>query len=240
MSQAVPAAALTLVEPVQRETLNDRVYGELRKLIISGGFAPGVGFTLRSLSGALGTSEMPVRDAIRRLVTEGGLEVLPNRKVAVPSVSLADYEDILQVRLLLEGEAAERAAASISDAELAQLAVLQDSLRAQKSPTKADIAAANQQFHYVIYGAAHSPLLLSMIESLWLRSGPTLHHLPIAMSHVEIIVQHGRVLAALRARDRQATRDALVADLNAGGERILSELRKLEAGSGRRQTAATR
>jgi DNA-binding GntR family transcriptional regulator len=229
MNQAIPAAVLTVVEPVQRETLNDRVYGELRKLIVSGGFAPGVGLTLRALSAALGTSEMPVRDAIRRLVTEGGLEVLPNRKVAVPAISRADYADILQVRLLLEGEAAERAAASIGDAELAQLAALQDGLRAQKSPTKADIAATNQQFHYVIYGAAHSPLLLSMIESLWLRSGPTLHHLPIAMSQAEIIVQHDRVLAALRARDRQEARDALVADLRTGGERILGELGKLAA-----------
>jgi len=222
----MPSDSLSLVAPVQRETLNDRVYRELRKLIISGGFAPGVAFTLRTLSAALGTSEMPVRDAIRRLVTEGGLEMRPNRKVAVPLIGLAQYEEILRIRVALEGEAAEIAAEAMLPAELAALDEIQHGLEGLTTATKAALAAANQRFHYVIYGAARLPLLLGMIETLWLRSGPTLHHLPIAVSQAEIIEQHRRVIEALRSSDPAAARRALVADLNAGGERILAELRR--------------
>ncbi|MGO8917943.1 MAG: GntR family transcriptional regulator [Stellaceae bacterium] len=230
MRGSTPSSNLAVVEPVQRETLNDRVYRALRKLIVSGGFAPGVAFTLRALAAALGTSEMPVRDAIRRLVTEGGLEMLPSRKVAVPFIGLEQYEEILRVRMLLEGEAAQIAARSITAGELLEIERIQRDLRAAKSPTKQDIAAANQQFHYVIYAAARLPLLTAMIETLWLRSGPTLHHLPIEISTREIIAQHERVLAALRAHDEGAAREAMVADLKRGGERILAELRKRARG----------
>jgi DNA-binding GntR family transcriptional regulator len=226
MSDERPKTVLSAVEPVQRETLNDRVYRELRRLIVSGGFAPGAAFTLRALSAALGTSEMPVRDAIRRLVAERALEMLPNRKVAVPAIGLRHFEEIMRVRLLLEAEAAQIAADAMTPAELAEIEEIHRSLRALKSPTKQDIAAANQRFHYAIYAASRMTLLSSMIDTLWLRTGPTLHHLPIEISKVEIIAQHERVLEALRARNGLAARQAMVADLKAGGERIRAELRK--------------
>jgi DNA-binding GntR family transcriptional regulator len=65
------------ISPVGRETLNDRVYRELKKSIMSGAFKPGSELKLRSVAEALGTSLMPVRDAMRRLVAERALEMRP-------------------------------------------------------------------------------------------------------------------------------------------------------------------
>ena len=72
------------IGPIERETLNDRVYRELKNSIMAGAFKPGSELTLRSVAEALGTSFMPVRDAMRRLVTERGLEIQPSRTIAIP------------------------------------------------------------------------------------------------------------------------------------------------------------
>ena len=75
------------IGPIERETLNDRVYRELKNSIMAGAFKPGAELTLRSVAEALGTSFMPVRDAMRRLVTERGLEMRPSRTIAIPILS---------------------------------------------------------------------------------------------------------------------------------------------------------
>jgi DNA-binding GntR family transcriptional regulator len=86
---------------VERETLNDRVYREMRTMIMSGGFEPGSELTLRALAQALQVSLMPVRDAISRLVVERALEMLPNRTVIVPEITADRFLEIRRVRLLL-------------------------------------------------------------------------------------------------------------------------------------------
>ncbi len=82
------------INAVERETLNDRVYRELRTMIMSGGFEPGAELTLRALAQALKVSLMPVRDAIGRLVAERALEMLPNRKVIVPEITIDGFLEI--------------------------------------------------------------------------------------------------------------------------------------------------
>jgi DNA-binding GntR family transcriptional regulator len=80
---SVTAMAVGLA-PVGRETVQDRVYGELRRALIGGLFAPGQVLTIRQLSDALMTSTMPVREALGRLISEQALEALPSRQIRVP------------------------------------------------------------------------------------------------------------------------------------------------------------
>src|SRR5262245_21693254 len=68
--------------PLERQTLNDQVYRDLRNLIMSGRLAPGQTITIRTLAGAIGVSPMPVRGALHRLLTEGALELRANRSFA--------------------------------------------------------------------------------------------------------------------------------------------------------------
>src|ERR1700756_2234273 len=94
------------IRAVERETLNDRVYRELRTMIMSGGFVPGAEMKLRALAQSLHVSPMPVRDAIGRLVVERALKMLPNHRVIVPETTIDEFLEIRRVRILLEGEAA--------------------------------------------------------------------------------------------------------------------------------------
>jgi DNA-binding GntR family transcriptional regulator len=115
----------------------------------------------------------------------------------------------IPVRLLLEAEAAQIAASSITAGELAHSRP--DPARLARSEVAGKAGHRRRQPEiplYHLHGGSRMPLLISIIESLWLRSGPTLHHLPIEMSKVEIVAQHARVLApCTRAtRGRRQTR----------------------------------
>lgn len=106
---------------VVRQTLADQVYGDLKELLLSGRAAPGERFTLRGLAAAIGTSAMPVREAVSRLVAENALEVLPNRAVRVPLMSRARFTELRLIRVSLEGLAATTAASAASDTDIAEV-----------------------------------------------------------------------------------------------------------------------
>ena len=73
---------------------------------MAGRFQPGQTVTLRGLARSLGTSPMPVREALRRLIAERALDLGPNRSARVPVVTSAKYAEICEVRIALEGLAA--------------------------------------------------------------------------------------------------------------------------------------
>ena len=80
------------VRPIDVTTVQERVYQELRNALYQGRFMPGEVLTIRALAAALGTSPMPVREAIQRLVTENALTQLPNRTFQVAALTLENYD----------------------------------------------------------------------------------------------------------------------------------------------------
>ena len=217
---AVADTGLTLA-PVGRESVQDRVYTELRRALISGLFAPGQVVTIRQLSDALMTSTMPVRDALGRLISERALEALPNRSIRVPPMTLERIDDLLRTRILIEGEAIALAAPRMTAANIAILRGLMiewQVLRLDGDPATVDQEAAlNQAFHFEIYNACGSPVLIPMIESLWLQSGPCTRAAIFAFSEAgqsDSAHFHLSMIEALAAGNAQAAREALVADIS--------------------------
>jgi len=208
---------------IQRETLNDRVYQQLRTMIMSGRVRPGKELKLRELAKELHVSLMPVRDAIGRLVVERALDMLPNRQVIVPELSLERLIEVRQVRVVLEGEAAALAARHATPDLVATLKALQKKITTPSTGEQHEFFALNREFHFAIYQAAKSPLLFSMIEQLWLQIGPVFGHIPVHLVS-EGAEAHEKIIAALQARDAEATRAAVAADLNMGGARIAAVL----------------
>jgi DNA-binding GntR family transcriptional regulator len=207
--------------PVGRATVQDRVYTELRRALIGGLFAPGQVLTIRQLSDALMTSTMPVRDALGRLITERALEVLPNRTIRVPPVTLDRIEDLLRVRVLIEGEAMAMAALRVTPALMAGVKAIMEEWSAMKRDARPETvereAALNQAFHFEIYRACGSSILLPMIESLWLQSGPFTRAAIVAFSEAgaqDAALFHHDIVRALEAGDGAAARAALVADIS--------------------------
>lgn len=207
--------------PVGRDTVQDRVYTELRRALIAGLFAPGQVLTIRQLADALMTSTMPVRDALGRLITERAVEMLPNRTIRVPPVTLDRIEDLLRARVLIEGEAMALAAARMTPTLLSAIRAIMvewEDMRLGGNPETVDREAAlNQAFHFEIYRACGSTILLPMIESLWLQSGPFMRAAIFAFSEAgakDAARFHHDIVRALEAGDGAAARAALVADIS--------------------------
>src|SRR5690606_3542247 len=86
---------LAQARPIDRESLSRRVYRDLRDMLISGQLQPGERLTLDGVAKALGTSHMPVREAMRQLAAERVLEALPNRALRVPVMTRARFRELL-------------------------------------------------------------------------------------------------------------------------------------------------
>ncbi|MEE8172587.1 MAG: GntR family transcriptional regulator, partial [Alphaproteobacteria bacterium] len=164
----------------------------------------------------LGTSAMPVREAVRRLVAERALDLGPNRSARVPIVTSAKYAEICEVRIALEGLAAEKAALLIADAELDRLDELCAEVTAAAERHDApSYFAHNQEMHFSVYRAARSPLLLDIIEGIWLRIGPTLNYLFHDIRFAgRAAATNAPIVDALRSRKGSAAREAVAHDIS--------------------------
>src|SRR3990167_6021733 len=100
------------------DNLQEQLYQNIRAGLLSGRFQPGERLKIRDLAAAWGTSPMPVRAALQRLVAEGALEGEQQRSLRVPAMTRERFQQITQVRLSLEGLAVELAAARIGAAEI--------------------------------------------------------------------------------------------------------------------------
>jgi len=162
---------LIAIQKIEHETMSQRVYKDLRELIIGGRVEPGQKLTLKSLADALGTSQMPVREALRQLAAEGALEFLPNKSLRVPLMTKSKFTELLLIRKELEGLAIEQAASKITSEELIELeknhAIYLKEI-GKKKPDASVAIEANMKLHFAIYRAAKLPTLLNIIEGLWL------------------------------------------------------------------------
>jgi DNA-binding GntR family transcriptional regulator len=220
--EAEPELAGAGLAPVRRETLHETAYAEIRNALTSGRMKMGESLTLRSLAAALGISETPVREAVRRLVTEGALEAIPNRSISVPVMTCAKLEEQRQVRVELEGLATKMAVANLTAADVKHLAALDGQMiAAGKAGDTATVLARNSDFHMTLYRASHSKLLVDLIEITWLRAGPLLTLVegrPEMMNNAKNT--HRKLLSALKSRDAKAARAALVEDITMAAEQL--------------------
>ncbi|UPL21714.1 GntR family transcriptional regulator [Alcaligenes faecalis] len=170
---ASTSAPLEAFQPIVRQSVNEAVYQALRNKLMHGEYRAGQVLGIQYLADALGTSTMPVREALRRLVAQQGLEPLPNGTTRVPLITKACLSDIRRARVLIEGTVTEWAGPFLTPSVLDQLEQLAQEITQERRTPKgvASSLEKNRIFHFTIYGAAQSPVMLAMIESLWLQSG---------------------------------------------------------------------
>jgi DNA-binding GntR family transcriptional regulator len=202
------------------DSLQERVYQELRRAISSGRYASGEVVTIRGLAEMLGTSPMPVREAVRRLVQDRSLEMLPNRSMRVPVMSSERFLQLTDARAVIEGHAALRAAEAMTDPAFSAIRAANE--RMGLAIRQLDVTAvvdANREFHFEIYKASGSEVLLSVIDTLWQQSGPYLAVLLRALSATPEALptvgfgHHFDLLAAFGARNAEAARKAMDDDI---------------------------
>jgi DNA-binding GntR family transcriptional regulator len=211
---------------IERETVQQRVYEALRDQLMRGTFEPGKKLKIAELASAFGTSAMPVREALNRLLAERALESLPSRSVRVPNLSKAALQDLREARFAVEGLAVERAAAHMTQQTLARLEQL---IRTQSVSDAEHVAEAsaeqNRAFHFAIYRQSTSTVLLPIIESLWLQFGP---YLRIASERFDGREGRGTnfhldIVAALARGDGTDARAALESDIGRAFDLVMTD-----------------
>lgn len=201
-------------------TQQDDTYAVLRQWVTVGKFLPGERLKIRDVAAALGVGVMPVRAALLRLAAEGALTHSPRCGVAVPKLSRAEFDDVLQNRLLLEGEAAERGALRLSaDDKQALKALVQTMAHALQRADAKGYLDANEEFHVRLYRAAGSPTLMYLIETVWLKVGPLSNQLFETPAALPVLNDaHEDLLRALDTGDGAGARRAIERDLFVAGQ----------------------
>lgn len=207
------------VEPLGRETLQDRVYNQIAGLILDGGIVPGQLVTIQGLAEAFGVSAMPVREALKRLTAANALNVVSGRSIGIPRLSLDRLVDLRNVRSEVEGTAAAWAARAIDPAGLALLDDQLDRMdRSIPAGDTRDYLRANRAFHFTVYRAAGSPTIVSLIEILWLQISPYFNLLRESGNYLSANIHHRAMVDALARKDEAAARAAIVADITGSFE----------------------
>jgi DNA-binding GntR family transcriptional regulator len=209
-SNGVKKLDLTIPE---RTTLNDQVYKDLRRLMMSGGLRPGQSISIRSIANVIGVSPMPVRSALQRLVIEGALEVQPNRSFALPVLTAGDFSEIASLRASLEGMATHHATPNLRPSDIAKLHQINRSMFEEDQLDPQRYLELNRRFHFLIYDAANQPRLLRFIENLWLQVGPLLNLITSRKYISSGRETHDMIVDALADKDADAAERAVKRDL---------------------------
>jgi len=223
LTSKIRADGAGLREVKKRLTTQDLVYEQLRDALVAGTFEAGHGFTVAALADQFGTSHMPVREALRRLAAENALSIGTSGTAMVPLTSAASLDHLGQARCILEGTAARLAAERTSEAAIHRLEAIADlHVEALRHGASGEMLASNREFHFVIYEAAGNPVLVNLIQNLWLRYGPYVRLLSDRMADLlrddrggHYSKHHGDIIAALAAGNGQDAERALIADITA-------------------------
>ena len=192
-------------------TVTNYVLNAIRDGILKGIYPAGSKLDQQTLANELGVSLIPVRESLRQLEAEGLVRIYPHRGAFVTELSLDELKEIYLIREVLEGLATELAVPNLSPHTLEQLDHLIEQM--EQATTAQDfekLLELNQTFHFLIYEAAHKPLLLQMITSLWDRS--TLYrrlytYLPERAP--QALAEHKEILAACKKGDAKSASQAV-------------------------------
>jgi DNA-binding GntR family transcriptional regulator len=218
---------MVLLKPVERPiALGGRVYQALRANIRSGKFAPGQPLQEVQLAAQLGVSRTPVREALARLASEG-LVSSDGRSFVVPSLTLADIDDIYEVRGLIEPEALRHVAQRAQDpAAVAPITeALEASVAAHKAGDNEAFMEANARFRNAWLACVSNARLVHAVE-MYADHVQHLRTLTLEKDKVRTVVLRGlkRIAAAVAAGDGDAAAAAMREHLNEARKAFISAL----------------
>lgn len=192
--------------------LRDVVFNTLRNAILKGELEPGEKLMEKKLSEKLGVSRTPIREAIRKLELEGLVVMTPRKSAEVASITEEDLTDVLEVRRVLESLAIDLACKNITNDNIAEL---EDNLvrfnAAIKKNDITEIATTDVEFHETIYKSTGNRRLIQILNNLREQMYRyRLEYIKDRQTRDNLVIEHGRIIDALRERDKEKGKKAIL------------------------------
>jgi len=204
-----------------RPQLSDEVAAHLREAIMSGALHPGQFVRLDAVAAELGVSVTPVREALLALRGEDMVELEPRRGFVVSPLSRRDVKDMFGLQADLAVQLVGRAATLISDQQLDRVAQVAAELAMAEGHH--ELSTLEYEFHRLINKAAGSRKLARFLD-MASRYTPARVYTGDPQWRVQVVADHAAIVAALRARDANAAREAVFRHVKDGERRLLRHL----------------
>lgn len=214
-----------------RQVLTNEVYENIKSQLMDQHIQPGARINIDKVARQLQVSHTPIREALARLASEGLVTKEPLRGYsAVPLLDVSSFQQLYEMRLLLEPNAARKAAEMISDYELLileqQIATMQAGRLGQSYEEYQHFFATDATFHDAIAHASGNLFLQEALERL--NAHLHLYRLYFhAGTANETIAEHQEILAALHQRDADAAAACMVRHLEQARLRLIQRLEPL-------------
>ncbi|HWL86142.1 MAG TPA: GntR family transcriptional regulator [Polyangiaceae bacterium] len=223
---APPKAGLQRIAPsrAQRQSLPQVIAHDLRRAIVEGRLLPGEPLRQDALAKHFEVSAIPVREALRRLESEGWITFSPNKGAQVSPMSAAEAKEIYEIRATLESLAIGLAIPRHTKATLAASEALLDKARAELNESR--YVAHNERYHASLYAPADRPHLMELIETLH-RRGERYLHLKFGLPEYkrQSDDEHTALLRACRRGNVARAQELLTRHLLGTGELLEAFLR---------------
>lgn len=194
-------------------TAEEEAYRHILYRIRMGTYPSGTRLIPEDIAGEIGTSRMPVREAFRRLATEGLVTIRPNRGAIVRGLTAAEIKEVFDMRAVLEGLAVTTALGRIGARELTKLEALVDSMESD-STNIPQWVTSHREFHEYLCRLSNSPRLIAQISSLHSIVEPHMRiWLELANKPVSSRDDHMAIVTSIRTGDPAAVEATLRAHI---------------------------
>ena len=215
--------------PTAYKTMQEIVYDTIREAIQTGRYAQGQRLIADELAQELGTSRMPVREALRRLEVAGLVSITPHRGAVVSELSEQEIVEIYHIRAVLEGLAARLAASQLTPTHVERLNVFIEDMEGVAT-TGADLEQVlriNREFHITIWQMAQAPRLQEILENLY-DASHRYRNISTALPGrlAQVFQEHRQIVQALAAGDSAAAERFANEHHENTAQRLLAELEK--------------
>jgi DNA-binding GntR family transcriptional regulator len=194
-------------------TKAEYAYRRVRELIFSGDLPPGAVIAQTKIARDIGISTTPLREALRRLKSEGLVELDAHRDAKVAPLTAEEARDLLEVRRSLEPTAVELAAERRSKSDLAGIRAARHGLEPLPSEPTMEQLLAHRRFHTAVYSASQNKVLIENLDALWDKTD---RYRLLALS-----VDRGQEARDRKAAEHTALLDCIVAGDGAGAAEIM-------------------
>jgi len=209
--------------PIEHENLDDKVYGRVRDMIVSGLYEPGSRIVQEDLASELGVSRTPLVNALKRLAQDGLLEWVPRRGIYVRKLEPEELVHLFVLRERLEPLAAELAALNIDPAEAREMEAEWSSMAGLPDTPESHLLFVDRdrRFHWRLAELSGNPYLRAALSPVNMLASAYLHGTPRPWD--ETVPDHLSIIEGLKARDAKACGEAMRKHIAQSLEALRSE-----------------